>query len=411
MKVSGTQASRKMFFIDGLLALMVCVLCTCFNAAYITYFYVAAIILFINLKAMRVKRERLLLSTDEKWIFLSVLLCYMGMFIPAVCLMDTQSMLVSGKLFSFALPLFIFLYFGLYLDIRNGVKYGVYAGAAINILGCSLQYAGVHLSRPILDVNRAQGFFGGPNTTGMIISYIIPLLCWYAFITKNWKERLLSSLLIVGSMICLLATGSRDSMGGLVVGILISLLLWIICNFRQVKCAFAKHKKRILLFAVTSLLLIGITLFAALHQNLKRSGGERPQMMQASIAMWQDHKMLGVGIGRWAEYYQKPEYHPQGVREKNIHPHNIPILFLSTTGILGGVCYLLSTIGIFFNLLKNLRYKEGLLDTYFALPAMAVFLAFTAEGLFDSTFWWKEPTALLFFVLGVYLNCLRKFKS
>ncbi len=408
--MSGTQASRNVF-LDGLLALMVCVLCTCFNAAYITYFYVIAVILFISLKVKQGQRQISLFSTDEKWIFLSVLLCYAGMLISAVCLMDTSSVLISVKLFSFASPLFIFWYFGLYHDIRNGIKYGVYAGSAINILGCALQYAGVHLSRPILDINRAQGFFGGPNTTGMVISYIIPLLCWYAFIAKKWQERLLSILLIAGSMICLLATGSRDAMGGLIVGILISLLLWGICDFQRIKSAFLKHKKRILLLSVISVLLIGITFFAALHQNLKRSGGERPQMMQASIAIWQDHKILGVGIARWAEYYQKQEYHPQGVREKNIHPHNIPILFLSTTGIIGGVCYLLSTIGIFFNLLKNLRYKEGLIDTYFTLPAMAVFLAFTAEGLFDSTLWWKEPTALFFFVVGTYLNSLRYYKS
>lgn len=83
------------------------------------------------------------------------------MLISAVCLMDTSSVLISVKLFSFASPLFIFWYFGLYHDIRNGIKYGVYAGSAINILGCALQYAGVHLSRPILDINRAQGFLVG----------------------------------------------------------------------------------------------------------------------------------------------------------------------------------------------------------------------------------------------------------
>ena len=252
-------------FFDGLLALMVCVLCTCFNAAYITYFYVVAVILFISLKVKQGQKQIPLFSTDEKWIFLSVLLCYAGMLISAVCLMDTSSVLISVKLFSFASPLFIFWYFGLYHDIRNGIKYGVYAGSAINILGCALQYAGVHLSRPILDINRAQGFFGGPNTTGMVISYIIPLLCWYAFVAKKWQERLLAILLIAGSMICLLATGSRDAMGGLIVGILIPLLLWSIFDFQRIKSAFLKHKKRILLLAVISVLLIGITFFAALH--------------------------------------------------------------------------------------------------------------------------------------------------
>ena len=408
MKVRRIQASRKVFFLDGLLALMVCVLCTCFNAAYITYFYVVGVILFISLKVKHGQKQISLFSTDEKWIFLSVLLCYAGMLISAVCLMDTLSVLISVKLFSFALPLFMFWYFGLYHDIRNSVKYGVYAGSAINILGCALQYAGVHLSRPILDINRAQGFFGGPNTTGMVISYIIPLLCWYAFIAKKWRERLLTVLLIAGSIICLLATGSRDAMGGFIVGILISLLLYGICNYQQIKSAFSEHKKRVLLLVVISVLLIGITFFAALHQNLKRSAGERPQLMMASIAMWQDHKILGVGIARWAEYYQKPEYHPEGVREKNIHPHNVPILFLSTAGLVGVIGYFLSTLGIFINLLKNLRYKARQAGTYFALPAMAVFLSYAAEGMFDSTLWWKEPTALFFLVLGVYLDSLRR---
>lgn len=389
--------------IDGLLALMTAILCTCFNAAYITYFYIlAALLLGLVQFKYKLPARAPGLSADDKWIFLSVALCYGGAFISSAALWDEKSALVTAKMLSFTFSMVIIWWVGKKYDVYPGVKYGVYIGAAINILGGILQYAKVPLFRPILDPERLQGLFGGPNTTGMVISYTIPLLCWYGFTAKGWKEKAIALALIAGNVVCLVKTGSRDAMGGLAVGILLAPAFFGLRNLGFLKAGWKRSGKLLAGVLVSVLLLLGVLGASMAKENMGRSGGERAQMLTASMAMWQDHKVFGVGMARWAEYYQKKEYHPEGVREANVHPHNVPVLFLSTTGVVGCACYLLSALAIFLNLFKGLKYK-GDREGAFSMPIMAVFLAFAAEGIFDSTLWWKEPTAITFWILGTYL--------
>ncbi len=382
---------------------MTAILCTCFSAAYITYFYVlaAVLLLLMHFKYHLLDFARAL-STDEKWLFSSTALCYVGALISAAALHDTKSALVTAKMFSFTLAMFILWQAGKKYDIYRGVKYGVYIGAAINLLGGFWQQAGWRTLRPILDPNRLQGFFGGPNTTGMVVSFTVPLLCWYGFTAKHRGERCLAALLAAGSLAVVLLTESRDAMGGLAVGAFFALLFFCARNFALLKAGFHRYWKLYALVLVSILLMLGLLGLFATKVNTERSGGERTQMITASMAMWEDHKVFGIGIARWAEYYQKEEYHPQGVLEANVHPHNVPILFLSTTGVVGCACYLLSVFATFLYFCKKLKYR-GTKESLFALPIMAMFLAFVAEGMFDSTLWWKEPTAIAFWFLGTYL--------
>ena len=58
-------------------------------------------------------------------------------------------------------------------------------------------------------------------------------------------------------------------------------------------------------------------------ESITRAGGERAQMIQASIAMWEDHKFLGVGAGHWGEEYYG-QYRPADIHEKgHSMPHNM----------------------------------------------------------------------------------------
>lgn len=50
-------------------------------------------------------------------------------------------------------------------------------------------------------------------------------------------------------------------------------------------------------------------------------------MLEASWEMWNDHKLTGVGPGKWGEYYYSPKYHPKDGHEKDIPCRMICLCF------------------------------------------------------------------------------------
>ena len=106
-----------------------------------------------------------------------------------------------------------------------------------------------------------------------------------------------------------------------------------------------------------SLILIGIIYFIVNSDQflfLHRAYDiERLYGYQASIKMWMDNPVIGVGLSKWAEQY-KTVYFPQGAKEILVHAHNIFLFFLSAAGSLGIISYLY----FMYNSLKYLYKKQ-----------------------------------------------------
>lgn len=55
--------------------------------------------------------------------------------------------------------------------------------------------------------------------------------------------------------------------------------------------------------------------------------------------MWKDHKIIGIGLANWKVAYEK-EYILPEVKEHDLTmPHNVFMIFLSQTGIIGILDY------------------------------------------------------------------------
>ena len=125
-------------------------------------------------------------------------------------------------------------------------------------------------------------------------------------------------------------------------------------------------------------------------------------MIEASIDMWKDHPIIGVGAAHWYENYYGT-YHPGEASEKGLTmPHNMPLYFLSTGGILGGIGFIAFYVLSFMGLYLVLREQGSFL---LSICALIPFFAFFIQGLVDTTIINKIPARMYFALMG-YLTAL-----
>ena len=178
------------------------------------------------------------------------------------------------------------------------------------------------------------------------------------------------------------------------------------------------------------------------------SDGMRLHLLKASYAMWNDHKLLGVGLANWrahytASYYSyslnkddmqsaalqryakkhkiKMEKIPEKTRAAIMksamqpyarlgHPHNTIAWFFSTTGILGGAGYLFFLLHYGYLLLRNIRKHP---EEWVFGAVLWVFLALSIHGMVDAGITHKGAARLLYLMLGLALcyGCYQKLEE
>lgn len=151
---------------------------------------------------------------------------------------------------------------------------------------------------------------------------------------------------------------------------------------------------------------------SAFHRGTQEFGGERRIMIESSFQMWQDHKLTGIGMRNWGDYYYSEKYHPlEGKEQGHSMPHNMPIYFLSTNGIIGGIGYsafMLLLFGMIVNLLRKDKSSIG-------VAMLFAYLAFAAESMIDATISNKNIIIPFYFLMGygfgvVYYNVQKRKK-
>ena len=86
-------------------------------------------------------------------------------------------------------------------------------------------------------------------------------------------------------------------------------------------------------------------------------------------------------------------------------PHNMPVYFLSTSGVLGGIGYLLFHGILFMILIKSFPLAT---DKWLVVALLSAFSAFFFQGLVDTTIINKIPARIYFGVLGYGMAAYRK---
>lgn len=394
--------------IEILAGILIFILSVRFSIAYFSYFILLALLGFCYICYCSYKNHCMLLANCDsaiKWMTLGVTFLYGTLFISSLFLHDMYSVKSTVKLFYFCLPLFVMWFIGSKSDGTKGFEIGLCSGIALDCLyGLAEHFKIIHLT--VLDPKRMQSFFPHPNTFGVILILCIPFIIYFLYKSKVYAEKILLTCVLALDLICLIFTGSRGALTSIFVGLMGTLLLLIFEN-RVSIWANIFHSKKIL-FGIVIFFLISVVALNFVYDQRGNNVGERIIMREASIEMWEDHKILGVGVARWGENYYSPTYHPIGAHETGlITPHNMPLYFLSISGIVGEFGYLAFSVITFAILFRNMKRKNNSIAT----AMMAAYLAFFAESMVDATLSNKPITLLFMGLLGYSIGQIERYKD
>lgn len=313
---------------------------------------------------------------------------------------DRRDIVKASEHFGLVWPFFMTWWISSKYDVKRGIHWGLLIGLAIACIIGGYQW----LQHP---GTRIMSSYAHPNHFGTMINLMTPCIVYSAYKEKSALYRAIAALVVAAALICLLLTGSRGALMGLMGAVILGfgMSLWLLKD--QVS---SKVKKMGAAFMVAVILTGGAGAWYMQHDRGEvRFGGEREYMIESSLQMWEDHKLIGVGADHWEEnYYGK--YHPKEGRERDLSmPHNMFLYFLSTGGILGAAGYILYLISTFFGLTIVAREKKNF---FFALIISIVFLSFFIQGMVDTTIINKIPARMYFALMGIIagLQVTRKRK-
>jgi O-antigen ligase len=132
----------------------------------------------------------------------------------------------------------------------------------------------------------------------------------------------------------------------------------------------------------------------------------RVYLWTTGLKIFEDHPILGVGDSDLHRIYDR--YRSPGDIEPGGHLHNNILMWLVTLGIVGCVVLISLFVRIFSLELSTFRaFKERWIEGSLALGALAVFVGFHINGLFEWNFGDQEIILLFWFTVGMTLAAPR----
>lgn len=378
----------------------------CFKSSYFSYALILFILLFVIDGVYSFRHKYPFLPKGNKCFFMMLLglaFFYLTFNFTSIIHWNQSDLSRSLDYAWLCFPFFMTWWVLSKYNVEKGFRWGILAGA---IIACVIGLYQWYMNPGI----RIESSYAHPNHFGTIINLTLPLIGYYAVYFKNNAYKILSVCTMIMQLVCLYLTGSRGALLALI-GATVLGVLWAYVSLRVYKNM--KIGKYVCFFIILILVGGGFTLchmgqerdldvvkMAETGDSVAKAGGERMQMIQASIAMWEDHKIWGVGADHWGEAYYGP-YKPADIHEKgHTMPHNMPLFFLSTGGIVGftgyGVFIILSIIA-----LTQIIKKERNFD--FGIAVYMVFLSFFLQGLVDTTIINKIPARMYFALMGAFI--------
>lgn len=338
-----------------------------FNA--VNSIVMAISVIFVILQYKRINLKAIPLS-----IVYAIFLFISSLLISSFFIDDKKSIDYAFKFLYWMLPFFVVFYGFQFCKNINIPLYSFTMALLVSAGAVLYQYY-------FLDKLRPGGLYFQPNHFASMMDILFPFTTM--FVLKNLyecKNNIIGVILflpIILGIYTLFLSGSR---GGLI-GIFIGLLLTLVC--------YCLRKQKIIKFVAVFfgiLILIGSSLWYAYNSfpDLFQRGydNERLLLIESSYNMWNDHKLFGVGLDNWEEVYNNKYKLPQA-RENLDMPHNILFFFFSTTGILGGIGYIIFTGGIFVFLIKHLHNYQNKQIIFIVLAMIWALLAINIHGMVD----------------------------
>lgn len=324
------------------------------------------------------------------WLPLAVL---MGTVVLAsLVLGDRPSIHVAFQNLYRCLPFIVVTYLGKQADI----KYTALLGAMASVLVSSADL--LYLTQYLGIKGRVGAFGKNANNYATLLLGVLPFV-FAAFqdgsIRAQKKVYFLQSIVAVLGLWSLWKTGSRGGMIGFLAGGFF--VFGVICFYRK------RFKQFLTGFTICFAVAAFVLLAGIPGGTIRDYDVTRLRMLRSSYAIWQDHKLAGIGLANWQKewtnYLLKEE--AEALTQEYDMPHNVVAWFFSTTGSIGGAGYVFFVCCYIWVFCKEMKRSD---ITWIDAVGFWVFLAITIHGMVDAGIIYKQFARLLYLVMGLSVS-------
>lgn len=241
----------------------------------------------------------------------------------------------------------------------------------------------------------------------LLASALVVLLPIVLIQTKNWS-RVLASVLLIFALALILFTRSRSAQLALMAGGVFFMLSYLL---RRRIPGFELKRRKVFLLGLLLLIPLLLVQYKVLlpntgdgkslqsrHLDLSSTEknfttGERLKIWDYSLAMIQEHGLLGVGPGQWKSEF--PSYGSEVYRSRQgmvqfQRPHNDYLWIWAEIGPFGLVVFLLFVLVTLVLVLSNIRHYnqacEALIGAAFLSLLVVSLFSFPRERIFHQYF-------------------------
>ena len=241
---------------------------------------------------------------------------------------------------------------------------------------------------------RVCSTFENPNVLGEFFLLTVPLTLSRLFTAKNSKTKFIAFISLALQLLCLVFTYSR----GCWIGILFCLVLMLgLC---------AKRFFVLMTLGVFALPFVVpqtvIDRLLSVGNTADTSTAYRVFIWQGTFRMLKDTFISGIGLGSEAFNSVYPRYALGAITAP--HPHNLYLLILSETGIIGMLLFSFAMI-IFYKFTGQVCKKSAFLRPV-SVALAAGMGGFLLQGMFDNV-WYNYRIYALFFIILAFAAALK----
>lgn len=296
-------------------------------------------------------------------------------------------------------------------------------GVVVSLIGIAQVWG---LEIPTLIPTGGPGStFGNVNNAAHYLVLILPVSYMLFFLAREgWETRLWAFAAAVMTTY-LVYTGTRSAWAGTLLAGLVLLVFFRFKEFSAVAAAWFSRQKiwgLAVIFAFVVAMNIapsvwipswGSSRSSAVARVAGLTGRVEPTSFKVRIAIWantlamfQDHPVLGVGTGNFPVLY--PLYARRVLEDLEIgrgrsvrEAHNDYLQLLAETGVLGFLAFAWILLALARRFIRDLAAARGQTSCLIGLAAAFGLLAFLFHAFFDFPFQRAVPASLFWILAGV----------
>ena len=274
------------------------------------------------------------------------------------------------------------------------------------LYGIWQEIKGVPLNPSQVDLELNEGMLGriystfyNSNNYAEVLTMLLPFYAAVVFYSRGILKKLLFLALAVPSLIALFLTGSRSSLIGFAIVVLV--------------VAFLKNK------AILPVMIIGgVLLFPFLPQSIYRRimtltnpAADSSIMYRIDIyktvwPMFKEYWITGLGLGNGV-FKQLGQNLYQYTKEAPIHSHNVFLQVWFETGIVGALAYIGYVLGLIKKAVKSIKRSRDPVTVNMLVAGAASISGILVVSLFEYVWFYQRVMLIFWAVAGLVTAALK----